>query len=94
MRLLDKMFRKYESVFVYIIECRDGTLYTGITNNVQRRLQEHRTGKGATYTKIHGVKRLLGYRRFKDRSEAMREEKRIKKLSHKKKRELVENWKK
>ena len=92
MKIIDKMFKRYEPVFVYILECEDGTLYTGITNNIQRRLFEHRIGKGALYTRIHGVKRLLGYRQFKNRSIAMQEERRVKQLRQSEKRKLALQW--
>lgn len=67
--------------YVYILECGDGTLYTGITDDVQRRLQMHRSGKGAKYTRG----RLPLELRYKETcgpySDALRREAQIKKLS-------------
>lgn len=88
---------RLESVFVYLVECKDNTIYTGITNNINRRMNQHkgRIGGGATYTKDHGFRRLLMFRKFATRGLAMKEERRIKdKLSHRQKRDLVhlEGW--
>ena len=68
--------------FVYILQCSDGSLYTGITNDVDRRLHEHNnTSRGAKYTKSRRPVKLKYVRIFKDRSSASKEEARIKKLS-------------
>ena len=45
--------------FVYILECEDNTLYTGITTDVERRFKEHSEGKGGTYTRAKKVKKIL-----------------------------------
>lgn len=67
--------------FVYLIECADNTLYTGITTDVERRFQEHKDGKGAHYTKVRGVKKLLYTEEHPDRSSALIREAAIKKLT-------------
>lgn len=67
--------------FVYLIECADNTLYTGITTDVSRRFQEHKSGKGAHYTKVHGVKKLFYTEEHPDRSSALIREAAIKKLT-------------
>jgi putative endonuclease len=74
--------------FVYIILCIDGTFYTGYTKNVEKRSKQHSIGKGARYTKAHPPKEVVYIKKFESRSEAMRHEHTIKKLSHKKKHEL------
>lgn len=72
--------------FVYIIECADGSLYTGITTDVERRLREHSEGKiGARYTRGRGPLILRYKKVFPDRSEAAKEEWRIKKLGRREK---------
>lgn len=69
---------------VYIIKCADDTLYTGITNNLDRRIGEHNEGiKGSKYTKIRRPVELVYSNNFPDRSSASIEESRIKKLSRK-----------
>ena len=58
------------SWFVYILECADGSYYTGITCDLARRVSEHKSGKGARYTKIKGVKDLLWSMKCANRSAA------------------------
>ncbi len=74
--------------FVYIIRCTDGTFYTGYTKNVEERTKLHASGKGAKYTKAHPPKEVIYVKPFPSRSEAMRHERALKKLSHKQKEEL------
>ena len=67
--------------YVYILKCVDQTLYTGITNDLDRRVGEHNSSKfGAKYTKARRPVKLVYSRRFKNRSNAQREEHRIKRL--------------
>lgn len=77
--------------YVYIVQCADDTLYTGITTDVVRRMIEHRLGMaaGAKYTRSHGVVDLLGLWRVSDRSQASSLERRIKALSRHQKIDLV-----
>jgi len=74
---------------VYILECKDKTLYTGITNNLERRLSQHVTGTGAKYTKGRGPFHVVYTENCKDRSEASRRESEIKQLSKNQKTELL-----
>ena len=67
--------------YVYMLRCGDGSLYTGATNNVFRRLQAHRAGKGAKYTRGRGPLELVYQVRAGDRSQALRREMEIKSLS-------------
>jgi putative endonuclease len=73
---------------VYMLECADNTLYTGITNNLDRRLAEHAAGKGARYTKGRGPFRLVYREICEGRAEASRRETAIKSLGRTKKRQL------
>lgn len=75
--------------FVYILQCRDGTLYTGITTDVARRLAEHRRGIGGRYTRSHRAMKILHTERFKTRSEALKRESEIKSWRREKKLSLV-----
>ena len=70
-----------ENWFVYILLCVDGTLYTGITNDIKKRLLAHEKGKGAKYTKGRGPFKLIYKHNLNTLSLAMREEIRIKKLT-------------
>jgi putative endonuclease len=67
--------------FVYLLGCKDGTLYTGITTDVQRRLLEHKNGIGSRYTRAHGAKRMLYTEKYKNRSLASKREAEIKKMT-------------
>lgn len=76
--------------FVYILKCSDDTLYTGITTDLKRRLDEHNNSvKGAKYTKLRRPVSLMYSEESKDRSSASKREYAIKKLSRLKKLELI-----
>lgn len=72
--------------FVYLIECTDGSIYTGIALDVAARFSLHQSGKGARYTRSHPPRRLLGAVAHPDRSSALRAEHQIKQLSPARKR--------
>jgi len=74
---------------VYLIECLDGSIYTGIAIDCEARFAVHRAGKGARYTRSHPPARLLGAIPCPDRSAALRIEIEVKKLSPARKRELA-----
>ena len=75
--------------FVYMVECADGTIYTGWTTDLERRMQSHSNGTGAKYTKGRGPVRLLYSEAFPTKGEALRREMQIKKLKREKKLELI-----
>lgn len=64
--------------FVYIILCEDGSFYTGISNDVEKRFQDHMDGKGAKYTRSHKPLKLIYQEQFKTQSEALKREIEIK----------------
>lgn len=74
--------------FLYLIECQDGSIYTGITVDVAKRYAAHEVGKGAKYMRSHPPKRILKVLEFTNRSEASKAEHAIKKLSASEKRAL------
>ena len=74
--------------FVYLIECVDGSVYTGIAVDVTKRYAKHAAGKGARYTRSHPPARLLGSFECRDRSSASKAEYRVRHLSPENKREL------
>ena len=76
---------------VYIIICKDNSLYTGITTDVQRRFAQHLTGTGAKYFRGHSPLRLVYLEDGHDRSSASRREAEIKKLRPEDKRRLIES---
>ncbi len=67
--------------YIYIIQCADGTLYTGWTTDLEGRMKAHNSGTGAKYTRGRGPVRLLYSEAFETKSEALKREDRIKKLS-------------
>jgi len=71
--------------FVYLLECQDGSFYTGVTNDVEARMKVHATGKGSKYVYKKGFKELLRTKECKDKSEACKCEYEIKQLSRKEK---------
>jgi len=76
--------------YLYILQCSDKTLYTGITVDLTRRVKEHNTSKlGAKYTSARRPVKLVYSKKFRNRSTASREEHRIKKLSREEKLELI-----
>lgn len=76
--------------FVYIIECKDGKLYTGITNNLERRIRDHNSGNGSRFTKYRVPVRLLYSEDCLSRQAALRREAQIKQLERAKKFALIE----
>ncbi len=75
--------------FVYILECEDGSLYTGITTNIERRFSEHLQGIGSRFTRAKKAKQIIYTETYPDRSAASKRESAIKKLSREKKLALV-----
>ena len=78
-----------DSWYVYILRCGDGTLYTGITMDVQRRLQMHRSGKGAKYTRGRQPLELVYREACEDHSQALKREWQIKQLPRAEKEKLI-----
>ena len=75
--------------FLYLLECKDGSIYTGITTNVARRFLEHQNGSGGHYTRSKGVIRVVYAERYPDRSSALKRESEIKGWTRKKKLNLA-----
>lgn len=79
--------------YVYILKCGDNTLYTGWTNNLEKRFEDHKQGKGAKYTKGRGPLEIVYQEVFENKVDAMKREYAIKKLTRKEKDVLVESFK-
>jgi putative endonuclease len=84
------MIRKKWKWYVYIIECLDGTYYTGMTWSIEIRTLQHEAKVGSRYTKKHGFKRLAYYEEHDDIERAQYRERQIKAWSQKKKKMLIE----
>ena len=79
-----------KSYYVYIVECADGSLYTGYTVNIKNRINEHNHGtRGAKYTRSRRPVKLVYREEFGDMSSALKREYQIKKLTRKKKVDLI-----
>jgi len=75
--------------YTYILECSDGTYYCGYTNDYEKRLAAHNSGRGAKYTRGRGPVKLIYLETFETKEEAMSREFSIKKLTRAQKEELI-----
>lgn len=75
--------------YTYILECKDGSLYTGWTNNLEKRVKDHNDGKGAKYTKFRRPVVLVYHEKFETKEEAMRREYAIKQMTRAQKEKLI-----
>ncbi|MFC1592732.1 GIY-YIG nuclease family protein [Candidatus Omnitrophota bacterium] len=75
--------------YVYIIQCKDKSLYTGITNNLKRRIKEHNSGNGCKYTKYRRPVSLIHSEEFPTKSQSLKREAYIKRLTRQGKAALV-----
>ncbi len=78
--------------YTYMVRCRDGSLYTGWTNDLEKRIQAHNQGMGAKYTKTRRPVELVYYEEYESKIQAMKREYEIKQLPKKKKEEMVSNF--
>ncbi len=76
--------------FCYILECADGTLYTGWTTDLERRVGMHNSGRGARYTRMHRPVKLIYFEPYPDRSSAMKRERAIKTMTRQQKQKLIQ----
>lgn len=75
--------------YVYILKCRNGSLYTGITDNLERRFKDHASGKGGRFTRSFGAEKILYSEKCPDKSSALKREAQIKGLTRKEKLVLI-----
>ncbi|MFR5993177.1 MAG: GIY-YIG nuclease family protein [Mediterraneibacter faecis] len=75
--------------YTYMLKCSDGTLYTGWTNDLEKRVEAHNSGKGAKYTKARRPVELAYYEEFETKELAMKREYAIKQLGRKEKQKLI-----
>lgn len=74
---------------VYIVECKDGTYYTGYTNDLDNRIERHNSGKGAKYVRGRGPVKLVYTKKYRRKNDALRAERDIKGLTRAEKEKLV-----
>ena len=75
--------------YTYIVECSDGSLYTGYTNDLEKRIKVHNSGKGAKYTRSRLPVKLVYFEKFEEKQDAQRREWQIKRLTRSQKLELI-----
>lgn len=75
--------------YIYILECSDKTLYTGWTNNLEKRIKTHSKGKGARYTRARLPVKLVYFEKYNDKISAQKREYEIKQMSRKEKLKLI-----
>lgn len=80
------------NAYVYVLRCKDNSLYTGWTNDLRHRLEMHRSGKGAKYTRGRGPLVLVYVELLADKSEALKREAAIKAMTKQEKLLLIKNW--
>ena len=78
--------------YAYMVECADGTLYSGFTTNLEKRLAAHNSGKGAKYTRGRGPLTLVYTEELEDKEAAMKREYEIKQLARAEKLALCAKW--
>ena len=78
--------------YLYILRCRDGSLYTGITTDVEKRFEAHQAGRGAKYTRGRGPLELVYRETCGDHSAALKRELEMKKLPRERKLRLIEEY--
>ncbi|MDY6226107.1 MAG: GIY-YIG nuclease family protein [Clostridium sp.] len=78
--------------YVYILKCRDNTLYTGWTTSLEKRFKAHNSGRGAKYTRARLPVEIVYFEEFEDKKEAMKREYAIKKLSREEKLKLIDKF--
>ncbi|HPR23692.1 MAG TPA: GIY-YIG nuclease family protein [Bacillota bacterium] len=83
------MYKEFSGHYVYILECADGTLYTGWSTDIKNRVRTHNSGKGAKYTKSRRPVSLVYCEKYDTKSEALKRERSIKNMSRSLKLELI-----
>ena len=78
--------------YAYLVQCSDGSLYAGWTNDIEKRLKSHNAGTGAKYTRARLPVTLAYLETFDTKSEAMKREAALKKLTHRQKEQLALEW--
>ena len=78
--------------YAYLVRCSDNSLYAGWTNDIEKRVKAHNDGNGARYTRRRRPVTLAYLEEFDTKSEAMKREAALKKMTHRQKEELVAGW--
>lgn len=76
--------------YVYILLCKDKSLYTGISNNPEKRFIDHKNGKGGRYTRSHKPSKIIHFEKYQNKSDALKRENEIKSWSRKNKIKILD----
>lgn len=87
--IMEKTERKTKKAYIYVVECSDGTLYTGYTTDIQHRIKTHNAGKGAKYTRSRLPVKLIYQESFDSKESAMSAESYFKQKTRKQKLEYI-----
>lgn len=80
-----------ESWYVYLLECLDGSYYTGVSNDLKKRMKTHKSGRGSKYVTAHGFGQMLASKKYYNQSDALKAEYQVKQLSKNKKLDFFMN---
>jgi len=83
------MLKRHDKYYVYIVQCKNGTFYTGYTHNLKKRIERHNKGHGAKYLNGKLPVKLVYFREYRYYKNALKGEREIKKLMRKEKKELI-----
>jgi len=86
---LERFYMENNIHYFYVLTCKDGSLYGGYTNNLERRIRLHNEGKGAKYTRGRGPVQLTFSKSYENKSDALKAEYHFKRLTRKKKVEFL-----
>ncbi len=78
--------------YAYMLRCKDNSIYSGYTNNLDKRLEVHNSGKGAKYTRARLPVKLEYFEEFDNKKEALKREREFKKYSHSEKENIIEKF--
>lgn len=79
-----------ENHYAYMLRCKDNSIYSGYTTNLEKRLETHNSGKGAKYTRARLPVRLEYFEEFDDKKEALKREREFKKYTHTEKERIIQ----
>ena len=83
---------KEKKYYAYMLRCKDNTIYSGYTTNIEKRVETHNSGEGAKYTRARRPVKLAYFEEFETKTEALKREYEFKKYTHKEKEEIIRTF--
>ena len=87
-----KKENKEKKYYAYMLRCKDNTIYSGYTTNIEKRVETHNSGEGAKYTRARRPVKLAYFEEFETKTEALKREYEFKKYTHKEKEEIIRTF--